>query len=185
MKTYSVLNNSSSRIKITLDKTNFDELKRQMNQRLVAQVGVLGESIHNRKDSTPRKDIEISKTGKRKVGKSQSELSNADIGMIHEFGSVSKNIPRRSFIEMPLTLYLKDEVEKAIPRIRNAFEALDIRRAYALLGIAGEAVILKAFNTQGYGKWAPNSPITIARKGSSKPLIDTAQLRKSINSRVV
>jgi hypothetical protein len=30
----------------------------------------------------------------------------------------------------------------------------------------------------------PNSPITIARKGSSKPLIDSGQLRQSISFEV-
>jgi len=28
--------------------------------------------------------------------------------------------------------------------------------------------------------WAPNSPRTVKRKGSDRPLIDTGQLRKSI-----
>jgi len=45
------------------------------------------------------------------------------------------------------------------------------------------AKVLKAFQTRGNSNgitWAPNAPSTIARKGSSKPLIDTGQLRGSI-----
>jgi phage gpG-like protein len=45
------------------------------------------------------------------------------------------------------------------------------------------AMIVRAFNSRGAtnGKtWAPNAPATKAAKGSSKPLIDSGQLRNSV-----
>lgn len=45
-------------------------------------------------------------------------------------------------------------------------------------------MVLRAFNSRGKsnGKaWAKLKPATIRRKGSSKPLIDTAQLRNSVS----
>lgn len=184
-KSVYIVNRSGNYFKIKVDKTNLEALKELMKQKMVAQVGVLGESQYNRKGAEPRKVTETSASGKSRTGEKESTLTNADIGLAHEKGSVTRRIPRRSFIEMPLTMFLSKEVEKAIPAIRKAFESLDLRKANAILGLAGESVILQAFNSSGFGKWAPNSPVTVKRKGSSRPLIDTAQLRKSINSRVI
>ena len=47
------------------------------------------------------------------------------------------------------------------------------------LGLKAQNVCRKWFVNPENG-WAPNSPATIARKGSDRPLIDTGELRKSI-----
>lgn len=54
-----------------------------------------------------------------------------------------------------------------------------------LIGEAGLLQIQKAFNDGGInGEWEANSPLTIERKGSSKPLIDKGDLRRSITYEV-
>ena len=53
------------------------------------------------------------------------------------------------------------------------------------LGIACETAIGEAFDSSGYGDWAPNTAATINNKKSSSPLIDTGQLRRSVASAVV
>jgi len=123
----------------------------------------------------------------------KDEMSNADIGLVHEKGSYSQKIPRRSFLEMPLTLKHKEiflkkkqfysEVIQKILKGESPETAW--KQAYTKLGIAGEAVVQDAFETRGFGNWKENRPKTILRKkGKDSPLIDTAQLRKSITSKV-
>lgn len=62
----------------------------------------------------------------------------------------------------------------------------DIMKQLAnLIGEAGLLQIQKAFENGGInGEWEPNSPLTIERKGSSKPLIDKGDLRRSITYEV-
>ena len=50
-----------------------------------------------------------------------------------------------------------------------------------IIGEAGLLQIQRAFENRGTnGEWKPNSPMTIANKGSSKPLIDNGDLRRQI-----
>lgn len=113
-------------------------------------------------------------------------LGNAEIGMKQEFGSVSKNIPPRSFLRMPLETK-KQELIKALQTkaVKKAIEGGDLDLALELMGIAGEGIVQEAFSTGGFGQWPANAPFTISKKGSSAPLIDTGQLRRSISSEVV
>lgn len=127
----------------------------------------------------------------------KSKLNNPTLGLIHEFGIVAmgpapegKNIPRtslpaRSFLRMPLTNYLPKEIDKIG---RAVWRAIILKKGVLValgdLGQIARNVVDRAFATGGFGYWAPNSPRTIKRKGSSKPLIDSAQLRKSVSWRV-
>lgn len=109
------------------------------------------------------------------------EVGNVELGAIHEFGL--GNVPERSFIRdtidknlngyRPLTRALSKRVYTLKMSLKNALEVLgskvqsDMRRAI-------EAGIPPALD-----------PATIARKGSSKPLVDTGQLKASISYKVV
>lgn len=121
----------------------------------------------------------------RKNGRKDAEgLTNADVGFIHEFGT--SKIPKRSFLRMPIFQHSEDIL--AMVKKAGALKKLKaglIIQVLADLGIACENVILRAFDSAGWGSWAPNTPATIRRKGSSAPLIDTGQLRRSISSAVV
>ena len=115
-----------------------------------------------------------------------SNITVAGYGLVNEFGSITKNIPARSFIRMPLS----QEMPKVIGRFKKSIEKAlkEQSRLYQLynnLGITAKSIILSSFYTSGFGNWQPNKPSTIRRKGSSKPLIDTGRLRQSINYEIV
>jgi hypothetical protein len=114
-------------------------------------------------------------------GESHGDLTVAEVAEFHEFGL--GNNPRRSF--------LADWVTEKHDEIRNVV----IKGGQSLVRrqIPSVSTLLEQF-----GAWAdgsiqkriadqippPLSEETIARKGSSVPLIDTGQLRSSISYRV-
>lgn len=166
---------------ITSIKLNVDELEKVRRglaeaKGSYAKVGVLGA----RAARQPGENVQ----GPMPSG----SLTNPEIGIVHEKGSMTSNppIPRRSFLEDPLVDHLPQKI-RSVGSAAWAVEILQhgVRNALALLGVIGENVVQKGFETGGYGKWEPLSPYTIARKGSSAILIDTAQLRKSVTSEVV
>lgn len=117
---------------------------------------------------------------------SDENITVAGYGYINEMGSVKSNIPQRSFIRSPLSLHLKENIKKYKQKyIDLIFKKRKIKEAYELLGVNCKNIILQAFSDANGGAWAPNSPLTIKRKGSSRPLIDTGRLRKSIDYKTV
>ncbi len=157
--------------KVTIDNSTLERLQRELKRKAVIQIGVLGSDV-TRKHKKP--------------GETTASITNAEIGLIHEKGSVTRNIPRRSFLEMPLTTKFNQAKKEEIRELVRATAAqLDVKRTLGLVGVLAEDVVQDAFDTGGFGKWAPNSPRTVRAKGSSKPLIDIGELRKSVTSRVV
>ena len=118
--------------------------------------------------------------------KGDDQISNPELAVIQEFGSVTNKIPARSFIRMPIQEKRKDILAYAASKqMSDLLLAGNKKKALGLLGLFAENVIQKAFDTGGFGKWAANAPRTVAQKKSSKPLIDTTQLRRAIWSKVV
>jgi hypothetical protein len=115
---------------------------------------------------------------------SELGLSIVEIGAIHEFGA--GNVPERSFLRATVDLHqkkyqryltkgLRREVMQAAAGKQASGESITLKRA----GLMAEGDIKKRIAS---GINPPLSPITIARKKSSVPLIDTGQLRASIAS---
>ncbi len=172
-----------------IDTSTAESLKKALSKKFVTRVGILG-SKRDRMASSEK----MLKSGRNihVVSKTQKDgLTNAEIGLKHEKGSYSENIPRRSFLEVPLTQNI-GKLDRAGKILTKEMKAMDagmnpedaFRKAHRDLGIVGEQIVNKAFQDSGPG-WKPNSPMTIAIKGSDKPLIDTSQLRASIMSDVV
>lgn len=109
---------------------------------------------------------------------------NPSIGFEHEFGSVLRNIPERSFIRMPLMLHLGNAVSAGVDWVQ-LLKHKGSKFVLARLGVVAEEVIQEGFATGGYGTWPQLQPDTIRRKGSSAILIESAQMRKAVTSRVV
>ena len=110
------------------------------------------------------------------------ELTNADLAMIHEFGSPVHNIPERSFLRKPLI----NNAETVASLAKNAigkFIAGEISAAEAL-GVIGEEAKGISKEAVANGISPALKPATIKRKKSSKPLIDTGQLLNSITYEV-
>jgi phage gpG-like protein len=114
-----------------------------------------------------------------------SDMSNADIGAVHEFGSKARNIPERSFLRMPTETKLPKELKRiGATIITKTIIEKGASEFLREVGQIAEGQIDEAFTTSGYGQWAPNSKRTERRKGSARPLIDTGKLRAAITSRV-
>ena len=169
-----------SRSTIKLNTRRMEELRVQLAtaKGSYVKVGILG-------DSADRGVVPLGNT----PGPLQpSKLNNPTIGLIQEKGSVSVKppIPRRSFLQIPLETQMPARI-KAVGAAR--WEKLIIEKgplvALQFLGVEAENVVQVGFDTRGYGRWAPNAPYTIRKKGVDNPLIDSAQMRNAIHSAVV
>lgn len=104
----------------------------------------------------------------------------ATIAAVHEFGSESKGIKPRPFMAQTqekamrrlkwLDGHLYDKVVKGL---------LTPKQALDKIGVYYEG---KMKDTIRNGSFAANAPATIKLKGSSRPLIDTGQMRNSVVS---
>lgn len=99
----------------------------------------------------------------------------------NEFGT--EKVPERSFLRSTVD-EKKQTFKKFIDRNKNAIVIGPRQRRVVLerLGLLAEKEIVKKISR---GPFVPNAPSTIARKRSSKPLIDTGRMRQSIISKVV
>lgn len=113
-----------------------------------------------------------------KGGSESGAITVLDVAIWNEFGT--DTIPERSFIRS----YYDANRERVIGWILAAARSYVLngdRKAFELVGqkIVGEIQLRIA-----QGIPPPNAPSTVARKGSSKPLVDTGQLRSSITYKV-
>lgn len=150
---------------IDIDMTEFQKYVKNVDE-AYAQVGVLG-----------------------KGGDKDAETIS-DYAIAHEFGSISRHIPRRSFIKDPLEKHLGDEIKSIKKTLLKNLEAGDIKKAVEILGMKGVEIIKKAFETSNDGEWKPLSQTTIdamteERRKGWKILVDTGALQSSITSKVV
>jgi len=118
--------------------------------------------------------------GKKDDGKKQVEL--AEIAMLNEFGTEGKyggeHIPSRPF--------MRDSVDKHIPAIEHMLKAQEeaflggstARQVLETVGIFQKDLIQTEIEQ---GEFVANAEATIKRKGSDKPLIDTGQMKNSVN----
>lgn len=53
------------------------------------------------------------------------------------------------------------------------------------IGVTAEGIVLEAFDSNGFGKWAPLNPATLAAKKNHQTLVETQQLRNAILHEVV
>ncbi len=119
------------------------------------------------------------------------DIPLAGIAAVHEYGAVIENgwgrgirieIPERSFMRTWAT-EKKEEIAKVIGELYGKVVdgQMTAKQALAILGQYGVAGIKKRIDD---GPFTPLADSTILRKGSSKPLIDTAQMRNSIRAEV-
>lgn len=132
------------------------------------------------KDSKPVGRIGILGDGAAREG----EVSNAEIGLAHEFGT--ERLPMRSFLRMPLSTELYKRLA-----VKGAFDKQakkDILKQGSIVPwlkkvmITAEAIVLEAFSTTGFGMWKPSN---MKYKQNKQTLVETQQLRDSITSEVV
>ena len=113
----------------------------------------------------------------------ENGVTNSQLLYLHENGVPSHNIPPRPVLKPAIA---QDEVRGKISKMmRDGFVAALIQgnkdacaQCFEKAGMLGRDAC-KNYIASG-GNLAPNAPSTIARKGSSKPLIDTASMMNSI-----
>lgn len=167
----------------TYIKADISELQRivkDMGHNFYARVGIIGANAMKPHMEGKNKNSNKKKS-KRVASDIESGMTMAEIGVIQEFGSVTNNIPPRSFLRMPIEEKKRDLIRfLSSPTVRAVVSKGDVKRAFKMLGTEAVGVVLDAFRTRGFGHWADNKQQTIDRKGSDSPLIDTGELRKSI-----
>lgn len=117
------------------------------------------------------------KTVKRGKGGSirNTDQPLAAIAAIHEFGL--GGMPQRSFLRSafdenkPMINKMGDHI------VNSAIKGISTETALNQLGNVVQGMVQKKIVD---GPFVPNSPATIKRKKSSRPLIDTGHLRQSI-----
>ncbi len=114
---------------------------------------------------------------------SKSGLDMALHVAVHELGSIKANVPARPFIAPSMK---KNTVKYAKIMAKQAPKILLGRKttAQVLDDVGGQAVddIRDYIRTANF---TPLSPVTIAAKGSDKPLIDTGEMMDAIDYEVV
>lgn len=150
------------------------------NQRVM--VGWPGDGpIHNEVEHMRSKTGKVMK--KANITKHSAGMTVAQIMVIMENGSVAAGIPARPVMGQTNKKYrpiLGELQAKFLKRIYDG--TLTEEMALKQLGVFWEGRIKAMFRE---GNFVPLKAATIAAKGSSKPLIDTAQARNSVTSRVV
>lgn len=115
------------------------------------------------------------------AGRRQDGLNNATIAAAHEFG-VPGHIPERSFLRSTLSENKEQASRLLANRLQQAiFEDGETKAAFALVGEKLTGEVKRKIQS---GLAPPLDPKTIARKGSSTPLIDTGNLLQSITYEV-
>lgn len=110
--------------------------------------------------------------------------TNAEVGAAHEFGTSA--VPRRSFLRLPLTMKLNEEIERAggydNTALAQVIKDRSIKTWMKKVAALAERIVLEAFATDGFGQWPRWKAAYKSKTGSM--LQDTTQLRNSISSEV-
>lgn len=113
----------------------------------------------------------------------KSALTLGEAAAINEFGTEDGSIPERPAWRQGLKRgrHLFNKLNaRNIPRVLKG--QMTLHQALGQLGAAGVAAVKTEILD---GNFVENAPATIEKKGSSHPLIDTAQTRQSITWKII
>lgn len=117
------------------------------------------------------------------TSEAKSRITLAELAFIMEYGSEVNNLPARPIMKKTLARVDADITRYQGEALSAVIEGrMNIDQALKTLGVWFEGELKRSFTKETF---APLQPATIAAKNSSRPLIDTGQLRQSITSRVV
>lgn len=112
----------------------------------------------------------------------KNELTLATVAKINEYGSVKAKIPARPFMRMTFRrhdnfkLKFKAALKQTLNNTNTLTESYSRFGIYAMQSIQKEIMI---------GEFRQNADYTIKKKKSSRPLMDTGQLRRAVSWRIV
>lgn len=134
-------------------------------------------------ESSPTAKVGILGSGKAARTKGDSWVSNAEIGIKHEFGD--ETVPMRSFLRMPISKklqkYLDDSKFFGSDSIKLIVTEKNLLSWVKKIAVLAEAIVSDAFDTGGFGEWKPSN---MKNKKNQQTLVETQQLRNSITSEV-
>lgn len=107
---------------------------------------------------------------------SEDGVDMADIAAWNEYGTVHS--PSRPFIRKTMDEN-SGKIDAMIENVKDG--VMSGKDPQVLLNQVGVAVKGLMQEKIVNGTYEPNAPSTIKKKGSSKPLIDTGQMRQSVN----
>ena len=157
----------------------------------VRQVTKLAAYVGIPADNASRQDVLLTMAGKAKGKRKKAylqhaaanDVNNAELLFIHTKGSPINKIPARPVIEPAVQASgNKESITRQITASVKASLAGDKDEAgkrMVAASLAGQNAARKFFTDPRNG-WEPNTPGTIKRKGSDRPLIDTGNMRNSI-----
>lgn len=123
----------------------------------------------------------INKDGSFANGGRFVKKSKSNFVTTHTVGSHIVIIPQRSFMRSTYNEKEKTITQGAVNVARTASNGGDFEQSVKKLGQLVEGAIKRKI---AQGPFKPNSPSTIRRKKSSRPLIDTGHMRQSIRYKV-
>ena len=128
----------------------------------------------------PKIDKAVVKTGIQSDAGENEGVSIAEYAAFNEFGT--RTIPERPFMRKTFDDNLAN-YNKLIERLFKGMLGgkLNAKMAFSILGQQTEDDMKNTIMT---GSFTPNSAYTVAKKGSSRPLIDTGTMRNSIRYEV-
>ena len=164
---------------IRLNRDKLLTIKKMIREnKLKARVGIMG-SGSARGAKNLKQAYKILEKGET--------LTNAQIGLWHEFGTT--RMPMRSFLRMPLNYKFHDYLKKSrgikTTVLQRCYEERSLEFLFWRIGVIARTVILDAFSSGGFGRWAPLSAYTLSRKKVNQILVETQDLRNSITHTVV
>ena len=155
---------------VTVDDAALRALQKRVAEPSRVRVGVLASRGGNRRH--PNADMTL-----------------IDLAIVHEFGAPKAGIPERSFLRRTFSLtggrgavWLPAFTARVAKAVVNG--KLSMMAGMAVLGQKAVAEVRSTITT-GSGVPPPLKPATIARKGSTRPLVDTGQLINSISYEIV
>ena len=133
------------------------------------------------KDYAPKNNVTVgfhadTKAGAPHPNKSKTKratLTTVEIARINHYG-VEGKIPARPFLDVSIAQKQGDLMARVNSDLRRG---LTPDKAMDRLGARAVGIVQKYITDL---RTPPNSPRTIARKGSSNPLIDTGLMRQSV-----
>jgi phage gpG-like protein len=115
-------------------------------------------------------------------------FGSVELAAVHEFGSMRRGIPQRSFLRQTMVNRKEDfkaEIESNKDTIMQRIADGNGKQFLQKVGATWVKYVMETFDAQG-PNWAPLSPVTIANriKNSNKILQDTGEMKKSITFKV-
>ena len=144
-----------------------------MAVRVTDRVTADGEKFKQTIEELKRLEVRV---GIQQGAGSEDGVDLVDIAMFNELGTV--HIPSRPFLRDSVDAH-GDEINSFLQSTKsNLLKGGSAEIALKRIGVFQKGLIQKEIRD---GDFVPNSPATIKKKGSDRPLIDTGRMRQSIN----